>query len=201
MGAGKSTLVRALAAALEFTPRLERVADNSFFERYTEDPPRWALWSQLAFILGAVNELSLACEDEGTVLERPPEEMFGVFVRELSRRNALSDGDSHLLEQTFTISQRIAPPPDLLVVLRGEPGTLQMRLRQRAAVGDESYRLEDIGMWVSAYATWRATLDPDRVIDRDIDEFDLRSWSAVRRLASEIEERLPSRLGVLRPCD
>jgi deoxyadenosine/deoxycytidine kinase len=193
MGAGKSTLVKSLAAVLGFTPRLERPDANPFFERFIEDPPRWALWSLLAFILDSVNQVSLACEDSGIVVERPPEEMLGVFARERYRRGLLSDADLHLLEQTFALSYGVAQAPDLLVFLHGDPRSLHERLRRRAAVGDHSFRLVDMEMWVSAYATWRATLSPDRVIDRNISERDLASPREIQTLALEITERLRSR--------
>src|SRR4029077_14703508 len=78
-------------------------------------------------MLDSVNEVSLAAEDRGAVVERPPEEMFGVFAQEGHRRGLLSDGDLRLFEQTLDASYRIARKPDLLVVLHGDPRLLHKK--------------------------------------------------------------------------
>src|SRR4029077_5443914 len=143
-------------------------------------------------MLDSVNEVSLAAEDRGAVVERPPEEMFGVFAQERHRRGLLSDGDLRLFEQTLDASYRIARKPDLLVVLHGDPRLLHKRLELREAVGDHSFRLADMEAWVCAYATWRETLDPDRVIDRNVDDRDLALPWEIQRLAWEVIDRLRS---------
>jgi deoxyadenosine/deoxycytidine kinase len=190
MGAGKSTLVTSLASALGFTPRLERAEANPFFSWFLEDADRWSFWSQLSFILGSVGEAAAAAADAGTVLERPPEEMFEVFVRLLEQRGSLLPAEFELIEQVFTLSRCVVTPPDLLVVLHAGAPTLLARLRSRGDPGDDSYTLESLEEWVRAYGTWRATLEPARVIDLDVDSRDVRSPLALAELVAKIEARM-----------
>jgi deoxyadenosine/deoxycytidine kinase len=191
MGAGKSTLVTSLASALGFTPRLERVEANPFFGRFIEDPARWSFWSQLSFILGSVGDAAAAANaDSGTVLERPPEEMFGVFVRLLKQRGSLLPAEFELIQQVFALSGRVMKSPDLLVVLHAGAPTLLARLRRRGDEGDTSYSLDSLEEWVGAYGTWRATLEPGRVIDLNVESSDVRSPVVLAGLAAEIEARI-----------
>jgi deoxyguanosine kinase len=185
IGAGKSTVVHGLASALEFHPWCERVEDNPFFLRYMADPATWALRSQVAFLLGAVEDATAARHHPpGGVLERPAQEMFGVFVRDLHHAGLLDDDELHTLRRIVELGESLAGVPDLLIVLHGEPQRLLERIRTRARPGEEAYDLADMRRLGAVYDTWAKTWDRSPVIDVDATGRDLRSSEEIDRLAA-----------------
>jgi deoxyadenosine/deoxycytidine kinase len=185
IGAGKSTVVRGLAAALGFHPWLERVEDNPFFTRYTGDRATWALRSQLAFILGAVEDAAAARRQQpGGVLERPAQEMLGVFVRDLHDSGLLDDHEVRTLERIVEIGETLAGSPDLLIVLHGDAQRLLERIRARTRPGEEAYDLADMQRLEAAYDRWVNGWDRSPVIDVDATGHDLRRPEEIERLAA-----------------
>jgi deoxyadenosine/deoxycytidine kinase len=189
IGTGKSTLVPELASALGLCARPERVAANPFFERYAADRATWAFWSQLAFVTGAIDDAWFARRSGGGVLERPAQEMLGVFVRDLGDTGLLDDDELRTLEHVVRAGERLAGAPDLLVVLHADPTELLARLSDRGDPGDGSYDLGDMRRLAQAYDRWRETLS-GRVIDVRVDEVDLRSPAALARLVSDVRSAL-----------
>jgi deoxyadenosine/deoxycytidine kinase len=190
IGSGKSTVVPALATALGLCARPERYAANPFFERFVADRATWAFLSQAAFIVGAIDDASIARDSGGGVLERPAQEMLEVFVRDLADVGLLARDEMATLEQIVALSARRVAPPDLLVVLHADPQVLLARLRQRGHTGDDSYDRDDMDRLQRAYDRWRATLAEHRVIDVDIDAVDLRAPAAIARLAADARAAL-----------
>lgn len=185
VGAGKSSVVHGLASALDLHSWPERVEDNPFFVRHMADPATWALRSQLAFLLGAVEDATAARHDPpGGVLERPAQEMFGVFARDLHHAGFLDDDELHALRRIVELGERLAGVPDLLIVLHGEPQRLLERIRTRDRPGEEAYDLADMQRLVAAYDAWAQTWDRSPVIHIDATARDLRSGDEIDRLAA-----------------
>jgi len=189
IGAGKSTIVCELAAALKLHWQREDVAANRFFKRSVADPATWGFWSQLDFLLGAVHGASVIREKGGGVLERPAQEMLGVFARDLDDAGLFDDGEMEALEVVVKASEKLVGVPDLLIVLDGDPEELLARLRDRGAPGDESYDLSDMRRLAEAYGRWRSTLKGE-VIDVNIREVDMSSLDAINDLAVRAAAKL-----------
>jgi deoxyadenosine/deoxycytidine kinase len=189
IGAGKSTVVPELASALGLCARPERVAANPFFERYASDRATWAFWSQLAFVTSAIDDAWFVRYAGGGVLERPAQEMLGVFVRDLGDSGLLDDEELRTLKYIVRTGERLVGVPDLLVVLHADPIELLGRLSDRGDPGDGLYDLGDMRRLARAYDRWRKTLT-GCVIDVPVDEVDLRSPAALARLASDVRSAL-----------
>jgi deoxyadenosine/deoxycytidine kinase len=85
------------------------------------------------------------------VLERPAQEMFGVFVRDLHEAGLLVDDDLYTLRRIVEIGDGLAGVPDLLIVLRGDPRRLLGRIRTRGRPGGDAYNLADLQRLGAAY--------------------------------------------------
>jgi deoxyadenosine/deoxycytidine kinase len=193
VGAGKSTLTRALAAALGFHPREERVEDNPFFVRFLADRETWALASQLAFMLGALEDAAAAREHPpGVVLERPAQEMFGVFVQDLAQQGALGPDDVATLARLLRLGELASGVPDLVIVLRGDPAMLLSRIHSRGREGEQRYytpnhmqRLEEV------YDDWAKGWRRSPLIYVDVTKVDLRTAPAIASLVDEVHRAVP----------
>ena len=129
IGAGKTTLARKLAAQLGAQTLLELPEENPFLEKFYRDAARYALPTQMFFLLQRMNQLrDLAQPDlfdarivSDFLLDKDP-----IFAR-----LTLSDDVLALYQQLFDHLRPQAPLPDLVIYLQAEPQTLIDRIKKR----------------------------------------------------------------------
>jgi len=130
IGVGKTSLARRLAQHVAATALLERPEENPFLARFYQDPPRYALATQLFFLFQRGNEVrDLAQMD----LFRSTTVADYLFEKDpLFARLNLSDQEFVLYQQIYHALQLQAPVPDLVIYLQAAPETLVERVRRRA---------------------------------------------------------------------
>jgi deoxyguanosine kinase len=150
VGAGKSTLARALAQRLDARLLLERPQDNPFLERYYADGSRYALQTQLFFLFQRVEQMSEVAQPG----------MFGgpVIVSDfmfdkdaLFARLTLSDDEYRLYVQ---IHDSVAPQvarPDLVIWLQASPAALLERVHRRGIRMEQEIAEEYLARIADAY--------------------------------------------------
>jgi deoxyadenosine/deoxycytidine kinase len=194
VGTGKSTIVTDLASHLGFKAWPERVAGNPFFTRFLDGKAEWAFCSQAAFLINATEDAANARgEGVGGVLERPPQEMLGVFVRTLAEDELLNPHEVRLLTELVALSERLSGVPDVLVVLRATPETLLERIRARGATDKNAYSPGDLEQFSKAYDSWVSDWTRSPVLEVDVETRDLRDPGEMTRLAEEVRETLAGR--------
>lgn len=157
-GSGKSLAASLLAKGLGFRHFPERVDDNAFFARFMADPQHWAFRSQMAFMLGAVRDAADArTSARGAVIERPVEEMHGIFVVDQLRNGDLCADEAALLESVVGLGKKLGGAPDLLVALTAPPATLLQRIRSRGRGGEENFTLDYLCRLDRRYREWLAS--------------------------------------------
>jgi deoxyadenosine/deoxycytidine kinase len=194
VGAGKSTIVAPLAAALGFRAWPERVGDNPFFPRFVRDRAVWAFRSQTAFIANAAEDAAMARRSgAGGVIERPPQEMLGVFGRALNDEQLIDQDELGLLAKIVALGELLGGAPDLLVALRASPETLLARTRARRSGDEEAYGVDDLRRLAAVYESWLSTWDCGPVLEVDVEVRDLRDPAELHRLAEEARAALAGR--------
>jgi deoxyadenosine/deoxycytidine kinase len=133
IGVGKTSLAQRLAEHIGSSTLLEKPGENPFLSRFYQDPPRYALATQLFFLFQRGNEVrDLAQMDlfrESTVADY-------LFDKDpLFARLNLNEQEFALYQQIFRSLQLQAPVPDLVIYLQAEPETLVERVHRR----DEPY--------------------------------------------------------------
>ncbi|MBV8210138.1 MAG: deoxynucleoside kinase [Burkholderiaceae bacterium] len=130
IGAGKTSLARRLAPALGARLILEQPEDNPFLERFYRDRKRYALPTQLCFLLQRVAQIT---ELGRLDLSREPVVTDFLLDKDaLFARLTLSEEELKLYE---AIHARVAPPapvPDLVIYLQAGAATLAERVSRRA---------------------------------------------------------------------
>ncbi|RQO38719.1 deoxynucleoside kinase [Herminiimonas sp. KBW02] len=129
IGAGKTTLARKLATQLGAQTLLELPEENPFLEKFYRDAARYALPTQMFFLLQRMNQLrDLAQPDlfdarivSDFLLDKDP-----IFAR-----LTLSDDELALYQQLYDHLRPQAPLPDLVIYLQAEPQTLIDRIKKR----------------------------------------------------------------------
>lgn len=130
IGAGKTSLAHRLAELGGYQLRLEDPASNVFLERFYRDSARYALPTQLTFLLRRVDQMR---EIAGLEMNGPP--LLADFLPEkdaLFARLTLAEDEFALyrsLAGHITLPRRV---PDLVIYLQASPETLFARIQKRA---------------------------------------------------------------------
>lgn len=129
IGVGKTSLAQRLASHLDAQLLLEQPERNPFISRFYEDQERFALATQLAFLLQRIDRLrSLPPpEDDG----RPLVSDFLLEKDALFALLTLAADEHELYRQVY---EQLAPQPlrpDLVIYLQARPETLLARIRKR----------------------------------------------------------------------
>ncbi len=191
IGAGKSTLVRALAGELAFEELPEREKENPYLERYYQDPKSWAFKSFLFFFEQSVSDYLRARQHtRGALQERSPYEHLQVFGREFHAKSFLSDDDLALFERLMVTAMHGATTPDLLIHLEVDAATARSRVRRRDRVAERAVSLDYLCALERRYQQFVDAWDLCPVLRLDTVKVDLRTATAVRSVAEQVLQAL-----------
>ena len=129
VGVGKTSLARRLAQHIGAATLLEKPGENPFLARFYQDPPRYALATQLFFLFQRGNEVRDLAQMDLFSLNTVSDYLFDKDM--LFARLNLSDEEFALYQQIYHSLQLQAPVPDLVIYLQAEPGSLLERVRLR----------------------------------------------------------------------
>ncbi|MBL6645805.1 MAG: deoxynucleoside kinase [Flavobacteriales bacterium] len=117
IGAGKSTLAKALADALGVSPVLEPFADNPFLEQFYSDPDRYAFPVELSFLAQRYKQLKAAITARN--LFRDALVADYVFAKsDLFAKITLPKAEYALFRNLYDVMADGMPKPELIVYLR-----------------------------------------------------------------------------------
>ncbi len=149
IGAGKTTLAQRLAHTLGARLVLEEAAANPFLESFYRDSARYALSTQLAFLLQRVAQIqALSGHDRADtplvadfILEKDP-----IFA-ELT----LSADELVLYRQIYASVALAGPEPDLVILLEARPAVLAERIARRGLAMESAISLNYLADLSSRY--------------------------------------------------
>jgi deoxyguanosine kinase len=129
IGAGKTSLARALAQHVGADLLLELPEDNPFLARFYEDMARYALPAQLNFLFQRVDQLRNLAQID--MFARPTVADFLFDKDPLFARLNLSDDEFALYDKIYSHLKPQVPVPDLVVYLQAPVATLVERVHRR----------------------------------------------------------------------
>jgi deoxyguanosine kinase len=152
IGAGKTSLARKLAFQLGARELLEAPESNPFLPGFYQDPPRYALPTQLFFLLQRVNQVKELERGVG-----PGQSTVADFMLDKDPLFAalnLDTAELALYEELYRHVKPHAPAPDLVIYLQASPATLLERVRRRRADYERGLALEYLTRLSAAYASY-----------------------------------------------
>ena len=185
IGAGKTSLARALADACGGSLVLEDPDANPFLPRFYQDAERYALPAQLFFLFQRVNQLrelnqpdffrGLTISD--FMLDKDP--LFASLT--------LKDDEYQLYQKIHAHLQPQVPVPDLVIYLQASPETLLERVRRRGASYEENIEEAYLMRLADAYARFfhQYSLAPLLIVNSDHLDF-VKSREALDLLLQRI---------------
>jgi deoxyguanosine kinase len=129
IGAGKTSLARALAQHLKADALLELPEENPFLARFYDDMARYALPAQLNFLFQRVDQLRALAQLD--LFARPTVADFLFDKDPLFARLTLSDDEYALYDKIYAHLKPQVPVPDLVVYLQAPVATLVERVHRR----------------------------------------------------------------------
>ena len=137
IGAGKTSLARALSVHFQTRLLLEDAEENPFLPKFYRDMRRYALPTQLFFLFQRSQQLQeLAQEDLFT--NKVTVSDFMLDKDPIFARLTLTDDEYLLYQQIYQQLQPQVPQPDLLIYLQAAPEVLIERVKKRGLVFEKS---------------------------------------------------------------
>ena len=210
VGAGKSTLTRALAVRFGLQLAPESVGDdNPWLEPYyaggADGMRTYALRLQLHFLATRFESMRrIRAQGGAWILDRTWYEDAEVFARGLYEEGLLSAAEWRLYTRLYAelLHSPAARPPRLLVYLHGPLDVITARIARR---GRPAERDADATYWAALhrrYEAWIAGFRRCPVLSIDVRDYDLLADPAAvdavaRRIRRQLEPELPQiELGV-----
>jgi deoxyadenosine/deoxycytidine kinase len=150
IGAGKTSLARALAERLHARLLLEEPDANPFLPRFYRDPERHALATQLFFLTHRVNQLATLSQQDlfagrvvaDFILDKDP--LFAELTLTAEELALYRDLYGHVKPR--------APAPDLVIYLQASPDTLMERVKRRGIGYESDVTLDYLQRLADAYS-------------------------------------------------
>lgn len=129
IGAGKTSLARRLANLTGAELILEQVEENPFLPRFYEDRRRYALPTQLFFLVSRVEQARALAQ--GDLFREASVADFMLEKDMLFAQATLDEAEYRLYRQLYDGLKPQASAPDLVIYLQAAPATLLERAKKR----------------------------------------------------------------------
>lgn len=129
IGAGKTTLSRALASRLDATLNLEVVEENPFLKKFYDDIRSYAFQTQIFFLLSRFRQQQ-ALRQRSLFVERVVSDYLFAKDRIFASIN-LTDDEMMLYDRLMEVMEKEIPPPDITIYLQSNTDLLVERIRRR----------------------------------------------------------------------
>ena len=152
IGAGKTSLARALARRLGGEALLEAPDENPFLARFYEDMRRFALPTQLNFLFQRVDQIRGLTQLD--MFRRVTVADFLLDKDPLFARLNLSDDEFALYDKVYAHLKPQTPIPDLVIYLQAQVATLVERVHKRGVDYERSISEHYLARLADAYSRY-----------------------------------------------
>lgn len=136
IGAGKTTLAKMLAAKMNANLVLESYEDNPFLEKFYKNPRRYALHTQMYFLMSRYKQLLELRQDDLF-----HEYIVADYIFEKDKIFAylnLADDELELYERMVSFIERNLKKPDLVIYLQSTVERLMANISKRGRIAEKN---------------------------------------------------------------
>jgi deoxyguanosine kinase len=187
IGVGKTTLAQMLATALDGDLLLERTEDNPFLEKFYQDRRRYALQTQLFFLVTRyqqqkdLNQLDLF---QRIIVSDHLFDRDRIFAH-----INLDKDELRLYDTIYSLLEARITRPDLVILLQARPEILKDRIRTRGKRREKDISLEYLEEVAEAYKDYFFYYSDSPLLVVDATEIDfVRHKDDFEDLLREIRE-------------
>ena len=187
IGVGKTTLVQALADALNALTVYEVFEENPFLEGFYRDRARYALSTEMFFLLSRFNQQELFAQED--LLQQFSVSDYLFEKCRLFAELTLNEAEASLFRRTYEILARQIPTPDLVVHLHAPIDVLLSRIAARGRSYEQDIDPEYLTELDRRYRALFSRYREAPVLSIDTTDVDFREPDAVARLVDRIVAR------------
>ena len=136
IGAGKTTLAKMLAKKMNANLVLESYEDNPFLEKFYKNPRRYALHTQMYFLMSRYKQLLELRQDDLF-----HEYIVADYIFEKDKIFAylnLADDELELYERMVSFIERNLKKPDLVIYLQSTVERLMAKINKRGRIAEKN---------------------------------------------------------------
>ncbi len=185
-GVGKTTLAQALARTGHFATALEQHTTRPFQLLFSEDK-RYALHNQIDyFLLRAEQEKELRTGTQTGLMDGGLDLDFHGFTRLFLSRGLLTEPEYDLCRHLYNFVRATLPPPELIVRLVADEGTVAGRMSGRKRVNIA--RAEDTALFNTFVEEWLRSVPSARVLTLDVTHETPEYTHAIQSILKRMDE-------------
>jgi len=176
IGVGKRNWIKTLASEFGGKAVLANVDKNPYLAKFYKDMKRWALPSELYFLMENFRLQKLAAKSSVPVFQDESfHEQFRVFVAALYDLKILSWHDYKMFESMYTSLIEFIPKPDLVIYLKTPVSYLLARIAEKAAPYEKDIKPSYLEKLNKKYGAWVKSFDLAPVLIFQADKIDLKN--------------------------
>ncbi|MFS0577522.1 deoxynucleoside kinase [Sporosarcina sp. 179-K 3D1 HS] len=176
VGVGKSTMVQALAEALDFRTSYEKVDQNPYLGRFYEDFEKWSFHLQIYFLAERFKEQKRMFEyGGGFVQDRSIYEDTGIFAKMHMENGTMNPVDYATYTSLFEamVMTPYFTHPDLLIYLEGPLDVILERIRERGRPMEQQTPISYWEEMYGRYTEWMESFNACPVLRINVSNYDL----------------------------
>ncbi len=173
IGAGKTTLTRALAKHYNWEPHFESADNNPYLNDFYNNMQRWSFNLQVYFLHNRFHQILKINSGENTIIQdRTIYEDAHIFAPNLHDMGLMATRDFENYFELFKTMVSLIVPPDLLIYLRASVPTLVSQIQTRGRDYEGSISLDYLKRLNERYENWISNYDGPKLLIVNIDEID-----------------------------
>lgn len=173
IGAGKTTLTRALAKHYNWEPNFESADNNPYLNDFYNNMQRWSFNLQVYFLHNRFHQILKINSGENTIIQdRTIYEDAHIFAPNLHDMGLMATRDFENYFELFKTMVSLIVPPDLLIYLRASVPTLVSHIQTRGREYEGSISLDYLKRLNERYENWISNYDGPKLLIVNIDEID-----------------------------
>ncbi len=170
IGAGKTTLTKALAKHYGWETHFEDVDHNPYLLDFYDDMQRWSFNLQIYYLNSRFTQIQDIKESTQTIIQdRTIYEDAYIFAPNLHSMGLMTTRDFENYFSLFNLLESFISAPDLLIYLRASVPKLVNNIQKRGREYEESIRIDYLKRLNERYEAWISTYDKGKLLIIDID--------------------------------
>lgn len=169
IGAGKTTLSTLLGKHYGWKILYEDTMVNPYLEQFYEDMSRWSFNLQIYFLNSRFQQVNEIRDGEFTVIQdRTIYEDAKIFAPNLHEMGFMEKRDFNNYTSLFELMSRFVKPPDLLIYLKSDVGTLVDHIQERGRSYEGKINIDYLKKLNEKYNDWIDNYDKGNLLVIDI---------------------------------